>query len=145
VGWLIVPDGLVRVVERLAQNLYIAPPAIAQIAALAAFDGNVELEANRAVYAANRNLLLDELPKAGFRDFAPADGAFYLYADVGHWTDDALAFCGRMLREVGVAATPGIDFDAARGHRFVRFSYAGSTADMQEAARRLNAWPVLKS
>ena len=134
VGWLIVPDALVRVVERLAQNLYIAPPAIAQMAALGAFDAREELEANRRVYAANRDLLLQELPKAGFADIVPADGAFYLYCDVGHFTDDALAFCGKMLREAGVAATPGVDFDAARGHRYVRFSYAGRTASMQEAA-----------
>lgn len=144
VGWLVVPDTLVRVVERLAQNLYIAPPAIAQIAALGAFDARDELEANRRVYAANRDLLLAELPKAGFADIAPADGAFYLYANVAHWTDDALAFCGQMLREAGVATTPGVDFDAARGRHYVRFSYAGSTADMQEAARRLSAWPLLK-
>lgn len=144
VGWLIVPDELVRVVERLAQNLYIAPPAIAQMAALGAFDARGELEANRRVYAASHDLLLEELPKAGFTDIVPADGAFYLYANVAHLTDDALAFCGQMLREAGVAATPGIDFDAARGHHYVRFSYAGSTADMQEAARRLRAWPLLQ-
>ncbi|MDO9383780.1 MAG: aminotransferase class I/II-fold pyridoxal phosphate-dependent enzyme [Hyphomicrobiaceae bacterium] len=144
VGWLIVPDALVRVVERLAQNLYIAPPAIAQVAALGAFDAREELEANRRVYAANRELLLQELPKAGFTDIVPADGAFYLYANVSALTGDALEFCGRMLREAGVATTPGVDFDAARGNQYVRFSYAGSTPDMQEAARRLHAWPLLK-
>lgn len=144
VGWLIVPHELVRVVERLAQNLYIAPPAIAQMAALGAFDAHEELEANRRVYAANHDLLLDELPKAGFTDIVPADGAFYLYANVAHLTDDALTFCGKMLREAGVAATPGVDFDSARGRHYVRFSYAGCTADMQEAARRLRAWPLLK-
>ena len=143
VGWLIVPDALVRVVERLAQNLYIAPPAIAQVAALGAFDAREELEANRRVYAANRDLLLAELPKCGFTEIVPADGAFYLYANVGHLTSDSRAFCAEMLHATGVAATPGIDFDAARGHHYVRFSYAGSTADMQEAARRLNAWPLL--
>lgn len=145
VGWLIVPDALVRVVERLAQNLYIAPPAIAQLAALGAFDARAELEANRRVYASNRDLLLAELPRAGFTSIAPADGAFYLYADVGHWTGDALGFCRRMLHEAGVATTPGLDFDAARGSRFVRFSYAGSHADMKEAARRLSDWPLLKA
>lgn len=144
VGWLIVPDALVRVVERLAQNLYIAPPAIAQVAALGAFDAREELQANRRVYAANREFLLQELPKAGFTDIVPADGAFYLYANVSAFTGDALGFCGRMLREAGVAATPGVDFDAARGNQYVRFSYAGSTPDMQEAARRLHAWPLLK-
>ena len=128
IGWLIVPEALVRPMERLAQNLYIAPPAIAQMAALGAFEATEELEANRRVYAANRELLLQELPRAGFTDIAPADGAFYLYADVSHWTDDALGFCRAMLQEAGVATTPGLDFDAARGNRFVRFSYAGSTA-----------------
>lgn len=144
VGWLIVPPQLVRVCERLAQNLYIAPPAIAQVAALAAFDARDELEANRKVYAANHDLLLTELPKAGFTQIVPADGAFYLYADVGHLTQDAREFCRQMLLETGVATTPGIDFDTARGHRYVRFSYAGSTANMQDAAKRLQAWPRLE-
>jgi aspartate/methionine/tyrosine aminotransferase len=140
IGWMIVPLDLVRVVERLAQNLYICPPAISQAAALAAFDATEELEANRAVYMANRDLLLDGLPKAGFTDIVPADGAFYLYADVSHLTDDSAAFTRAMLDETGVAATPGIDFDEARGKRFVRFSYSGTTADMAEAVRRLAAW-----
>jgi aspartate/methionine/tyrosine aminotransferase len=140
IGWMIVPDRLVRPIERLAQNLYISPPAIAQVAALAAFNGIDELEANRCVYAANRALLLTELPACGFPDIVPADGAFYLYADVGHLTDDSLAFARRMLAETGVAVTPGVDFDADRGHRFLRFSYARSTTDMIEAIKRLKAW-----
>ncbi len=140
IGWMVVPQRLVRAVERLAQNLYISAPAIAQAAALAAFDATDELEANRAVYAANRDLLLQELPKAGFTTFAPADGAFYLYCDVGQMTNDALAFAKAMLEETGVAATPGIDFDAERGNRYLRFCYAGTRADMAEGARRLQAW-----
>jgi aspartate/methionine/tyrosine aminotransferase len=140
VGWMVVPPSLVRPIERLAQNLYISPTAISQVGALAAFDAVDELEANKAVYAANRALLLEELPKAGLSALAPADGAFYLYADVGHLTDDSHEFVGRMLREAGVAATPGIDFDPMRGRRFVRFSYAGPTAEMVEAARRLRHW-----
>jgi aspartate/methionine/tyrosine aminotransferase len=140
VGWMVVPPSLVRPIERLAQNLYISPTAISQVGALAAFDAVDELEANKAVYAANRALLLEELPKAGLSALAPADGAFYLYADVGHLTDDSHEFVGRMLREAGVAATPGIDFDPMRGRRFVRFSYAGPTAEMAEAARRLRHW-----
>jgi aspartate/methionine/tyrosine aminotransferase len=140
VGWMVVPERLVRPVERLAQNLYISPPAIAQVAALGAFDGVQELESNRAVYVANRDLLLRELPKAGFDKIVPADGAFYLYCDVSAMTSDSLAFTQRMLAEAGVAATPGLDFDEAHGARFVRFSYAGATADMAEAARRLQAW-----
>lgn len=140
VGWMVVPPDLVRPIERLAQNLYISPASISQIGALAAFDAIEELEANKGVYAANRALLLEELPRAGLARLAPADGAFYLYADIGHLTDDSRAFVRRMLEEAGVAATPGIDFDPARGHSFVRFSYAGSTAAMAEAARRLGAW-----
>jgi aspartate/methionine/tyrosine aminotransferase len=144
VGWMVVPEGLVRTVERLAQNLFISPPAVAQIAALGAFDGADELEANRRVYAENRELLLRELPKAGLDEIAPADGAFYLYAGVGHVTDDSRALAARMLEETGVAATPGLDFDERRGGMFLRFSYAGATADMAEAARRLARWPGLR-
>lgn len=140
VGWMVVPERLVRPVERLAQNLYISPPAVSQVAALAAFDAIDELEANRRVYAENRALLLAELPRAGFDRIVPADGAFYLYADISALATDSLAFARRMLDETGVAATPGVDFDAARGGRFLRFSYAGRTEDMAEAARRLARW-----
>ena len=140
IGWMVVPERLVRPIERLAQNLYISPPAVAQVAALGAFDGMDELAANFAVYAANRELLLNELPQAGFTAIVPADGAFYLYADISDLTDDSVAFARRMLNETGVATTPGLDFDAARGGRYLRFSYSGSTANMVEAARRLKAW-----
>lgn len=140
IGWMVVPERLVRAIERLAQNLYIAPPAIAQAAALGAFDGMDELEANRSVYAENRAFLLEALPRAGFGTLAPPDGAFYLYCDVSHMTNDATAFAKVMLEEAGVAATPGVDFDAERGYRYLRFCYAGTTADMAEAARRLQAW-----
>ena len=144
VGWMVVPEGLVRTVERLAQNLYIAPPTISQVAALGAFDGLDELAANKRVYQANRDLLLAELPKAGLTKIVPADGAFYLYADVGDFTADSLAFAKLMLEETGVAATPGVDFDEARGRRYLRFSYAGSTAAMAEAAGRLKRWGRLQ-
>ena len=144
VGWMVVPDHLVRTIERLQQNLYISPPAVAQAAALGAFDGADELEANRKVYEANRALLLDELPRAGLDRIAPADGAFYLYADVSRVTDDSQTFARQLLDETEVAITPGVDFDAARGHRFVRFSYAGATEAMAEGARRLKAWPRLR-
>jgi aspartate/methionine/tyrosine aminotransferase len=140
VGWMVLPPSLVRAVERLAQNLYISPPTVAQVAALGAFDGVDELEANVRVYQANRKLLLEELPKAGIDKIVPADGAFYLYCDVSRFTDDSLAFAKSMLAETGVAATPGVDFDAARGHHFIRFSYSGSTADMAAAAARLQRW-----
>jgi aspartate/methionine/tyrosine aminotransferase len=139
-GWMVVPESLARAVECLTQNLYISPPTLSQIAGIAAFDCAVELDANVARYAENRRLLLAELPKAGFDKFAPADGAFYLYADVGAFTNDSAEFCRRMLAETGVAATPGLDFDPGRGNRFMRFSIAGATADMAEAARRLVIW-----
>jgi aspartate/methionine/tyrosine aminotransferase len=139
-GWMVVPPDLVRSVEVLAQNLFISPSTLAQHAAVAAFDARAECDANVARYRANRDLLLARLPQAGFRDFASPDGAFYLYADVGHLTNDSAELCRRMLAEAGVAATPGMDFDPARGHRFVRFSFAGTTAEMEEAARRLIAW-----
>jgi aspartate/methionine/tyrosine aminotransferase len=145
VGWLVVPQELVRPVERLAQNLYISPPTVAQVAAIGAFDGLDELEANKRVYAENRALLLGELPKAGLERIVPADGAFYLYVDVGDFTSDSVAFTKEMLDETGVAATPGVDFDAERGSRYVRFCYAGTTADMAEAARRLGAWSRLRT
>jgi aspartate/methionine/tyrosine aminotransferase len=140
VGWLVVPAALVRPIERLAQNLYISPPAVAQVAALGAFEGLDELEANKRAYAENRALLLGELPKAGLERIVPADGAFYLYADVGDFTSDSLAFTKQMLAEIGVAATPGVDFDLVRGSRYVRFCYAGTTTDMAEAARRIRGW-----
>jgi aspartate/methionine/tyrosine aminotransferase len=139
-GWMVVPPDLVRSVECLAQNFFVAPPTLSQLAALAVFDCGPELDANVRSYARNRELLLARLPGAGFRDIAPPDGAFYLYADVGHLTNDSAEFCRRMLAETGVAATPGIDFDTARGNRFIRFCYAGSFDDSAEAARRLETW-----
>ena len=139
-GWMVVPEDLLRAVESLAQNLFISPPTLSQRAAVAAFDCHAELAENVARYARNRALLLAELPKAGFGSLAPADGAFYLYADVSHMTNDSQEFCRRMLDETGVAATSGVDFDPERGNAFVRFSVSGSTADRAEAARRLQAW-----
>jgi aspartate/methionine/tyrosine aminotransferase len=140
VGWMVVPERLIRVFERLAQNLYIAPPTVSQLGALAAFDATEELEAYKAAYARNREMLLNELPDAGFGKLAPADGAFYLYADIANLTGDSEGFVRRMLKEIGVAATPGIDFDEAEGRHFVRFSYAGTFENMREAARRLKEW-----
>ena len=140
IGWMVVPEAMIRMVECLAQNLYISPPSLSQYAALAAFDCRDELDANVARYAENRALLLSELPKAGIDRFAPADGAFYLYADIPHLTNDSEEFCRRLLRETGVACTPGVDFDRARGHTTVRISFAGMTAEIAEAARRIRAW-----
>ncbi|MGE3627350.1 MAG: pyridoxal phosphate-dependent aminotransferase [Hyphomicrobiales bacterium] len=140
IGWMIVPDGLVRTIERLAQNLYISPPTLSQFAAMAAFDAIEELETIKAVYARNREVMLEELARAGLTEVVPADGAFYIYADVTKFTNDSAAFAGKMLRETGVAATPGIDFDAARGNGYIRFCYSGRPADVEEAARRLKTW-----
>jgi aspartate/methionine/tyrosine aminotransferase len=137
VGWMVVPDALVRTVERLAQNMFICPPHASQIAALAALDAVEECEANRAVYAENRRLMLDGLPRAGFDRLAPPDGAFYVYADVAHLTGDSRAFCAEVLEKAGVALTPGLDFDAGRGQATVRFSYARSTEDIREGLARL--------
>ena len=139
-GWMVVPEDLVRPMECLGQNLFISPPSLSQHAAIAAFDARDELDGNVARYARNRELLLAELPKAGFTKLASADGAFYIYADVAHLTNDSQEFCRRMLAETGVAATPGIDFDPDRGNRFIRFSFAGGTEEMAEAARRLRTW-----
>jgi aspartate/methionine/tyrosine aminotransferase len=137
IGWMVVPDDQVRRVERLAQNMFICPPHASQIAALAALDCVPELERNRAVYAENRRLMLEGLPKAGFTRIAPPDGAFYIYADVGDLTKDSLAFAGEILDGAGVAVTPGIDFDPVRGKRTLRFSYARSTEDIAEGIARL--------
>jgi len=139
-GWMVVPPDLARAIECLAQNLYISPPSLSQAAALAAFDCHEELRSNIARYSRNRELLLRKLPAAGFDHLAPAQGAFYIYADVSTLTNDSEGFCRRMLAETGVAATPGVDFDPARGQAFMRFSFAGATEDMDEAADRLSAW-----
>lgn len=139
-GWMVVPPDLLRTVEVLTQNFFISPPTLPQLAALAAFEAREELDANVARYRRNRDILLARLPQAGFERFASPDGAFYLYADVAHLTNDSEEFCRRMLAEAGVAATPGTDFDPARGRAYVRFSFAGTEAEMEEAARRLIAW-----
>ena len=140
VGWMVVPPGMVRSFERLAQNLFICPPHASQVAALAALGAEAECEANRAVYAANRAAMLAGLPRAGFDRLAPADGAFYVYADVSGLTDDARAFAAELLAGAGVAVTPGVDFDPARGHRSLRFSYAGTPDDIALGLERLAAY-----
>ncbi|WP_375463557.1 pyridoxal phosphate-dependent aminotransferase [uncultured Methylobacterium sp.] len=140
VGWMVVPDALVRPIERLAQHLYIAAPYLSQVAALAALDATEELDAVRDGYAKNRAILLDAFPGLGLGRTHPVDGAFYLYADVSNLTDDASAFCRRMLDEAGVATTPGLDFDQDQGHHHVRFSFAGSEAACREAVARLRNW-----
>lgn len=139
-GWLLLPEDLIRPVERLTQNLFISPPALSQIAGITAFDCTDELDANVARYATNRQILIDGLAEAGITQLAPAEGAFYLYANVAHLTDDSQELCRRWLDETGVAATPGIDFDPTNGHKYVRFSYSESTADITEAAERIARW-----
>ncbi|WP_421704581.1 pyridoxal phosphate-dependent aminotransferase [Aliiroseovarius sp.] len=137
VGWMVVPENHVRVVERLAQNMFICSPHASQVAALAAMDCHDELRANLDVYAKNRQLMIDGLPKAGFDKFAPPDGAFYIYADVSEHTDDSRAFAAEILEKAGVAVTPGLDFDPVRGHQTLRFSYARATEDIVEGLERL--------
>ncbi len=140
VGWMVVPESLVRPIERLQQNLSISVPTLSQIAAEAAFDCVDELEAVKAGYAANRAVLMDELPRIGFGRIQPMDGAFYAYVDVGEFTNDSVAFCGKMLAEAGVATTPGLDFDPDNGRRALRISYAGSADDIRGAVAALKGW-----
>ncbi len=139
-GWLLTPASLAERVERLAQNLFIAAPTVSQRAGLAAFDCTDELEANVARYRRNRDILLSGLPGAGLDRLAPTDGAFYVWAATDHLADDSQELCAEWLADLGVAATPGIDFDPSRGRGYVRFSFAGSEADMTEAVRRLTDW-----
>lgn len=136
-GWLVVPEDHVRVLERIAQNMFICAPHASQVAALAAMDCTEELQANLAVYARNRALMLEGLPKAGFDRIAPPDGAFYIYADVSELTRDSRAFAAEILDKAGVAVTPGLDFDPVRGATTLRFSYARSSADIEEGLARL--------
>ncbi len=140
VGWMVVPEDHVRVVERLAQNMFICAPHASQVAALAAMECNEELEANLAVYRRNRALMLAGLPEAGFDKIAPPDGAFYVYADVSDYTSDSRAFAAEILAQAGVAVTPGLDFDPIRGATTLRFSYARATDDIIEGLARLKTF-----
>jgi aspartate/methionine/tyrosine aminotransferase len=140
VGWMVVPEPMVRPIERLQQNLAISVPTLSQIAAEAAFEGRQEMEEIKRGYQENRNILITGLPQAGLDTFLPADGAFYLYADVSRFTTDSFEFAKQMLEQAGVAATPGLDFDPVHGRAFVRFSYARSAAEMREAVARIARW-----
>lgn len=140
IGWAVLPDMLVRPLERLSQSLYISAPDLSQRAAVHAFDATAELDEIKASYARNRALLLERLPKLGFDDFAPADGAFYIYAGVSRLTNDSADFARRMLEEANVAATPGLDFDHARGMATIRFSFAGTEAEITRGLRHLEEW-----
>jgi len=140
VGWMVVPDALVRPIDRLQGNLAISVPTLSQIAAEAAFDGRTEMEAVKHGYEENRRILLDGLPKAGLDKILPVDGAFYLYADISGYSSDSFDFAKRMLDETHVAATPGVDFDPVHGRGFMRFCYAGAAAEMREAVERIGSW-----
>src|ERR1700742_4182914 len=140
IGWMVVPETLVRPIERLQQNLLISVPTLSQIAAEAAFEGAAEMEVIKRGYRENRRILIEGLPRAGLTDFLPADGAFYLYVDVSRVTADSFDFAKRMLEQAQDAATPGVDFDPFHGNNFVRFSYARSAEDMREAVARIARW-----
>ena len=139
-GWLVVPPALIKPARARMGNLFLTPPSLAQHAGLAAMDCRDELEGHVATYARNRAAMLAGIGRLGLSHIAPPDGAFYIYADVGHLTDDSLSFCRRMLQETGVATAPGIDFDPVHGNRFIRFSFAVSTALVEEALTRLIPW-----
>ena len=140
IGWMVVPEPLVRPLDRLQGNLAVSVPTLSQIAAEAAFDGRAEMEMVKHGYEENRRILLEGLPRAGFDKFLPVDGAFYLYADVSRFSDDSFEFAKRMLAQTHVAATPGVDFDPIKGRHFIRFCYAGAAGEMHEAVDRLTNW-----
>jgi aspartate/methionine/tyrosine aminotransferase len=140
VGWMVVPEPLVRPIERLQQNLAISVPTLSQIAAEAAFEGRDEMEAIKRGYLENRRILIEGLPQAGLTTFLPADGAFYLYTDVSAFTSDSFEFAKTMLEQAHVAATPGVDFDPFHGRHFIRFCYARSADDMRLAVERIARW-----
>ena len=139
-GWLVVPPDCLAAARARMGNLFLTPPALAQHAALAAFDCREELEGHIRTYARNRDLLLDALPRLGLKRIAPPDGAFYIYADISHLTDDSLRFCEKLLLDTGIATAPGLDFDPVDGHRFIRFSFAVSTHLIEEALDRMTPW-----
>jgi len=137
VGWMVVPKDHIRVVERLAQNLFICPPHISQVAAIEALSCENELSQYIEIYRKNRQIIMHELPQIGFQNFAPPDGAFYFYVDISKYSNDSLSFCDDVLDEVGVAITPGVDFDPERGNTTIRISYARSTDEISEGINRL--------
>ncbi|MFK0164007.1 pyridoxal phosphate-dependent aminotransferase [Rhizobium sp. NPDC090279] len=140
IGWMVLPERLVRPIERVAQSLYISAPELSQIAAEAALGAGAELDIYRESYGRNRDFLMRRLPEIGFRIASPMDGAFYAYVDVSRFTNDSMAFARKMLSEINVATTPGLDFDPLEGHRAMRISYAGSNTEIEEATERMAAW-----
>jgi aspartate/methionine/tyrosine aminotransferase len=139
-GWLVAPGVHAEKARAYVGNLFLTAPSLSQHAGLAAMDAHEELEGHVAVYRRNRALLLDALPRLGLGSIAPPDGAFYIWADIGHLTNDSLAFCERLLMDTGVATAPGLDFDPVDGRRFMRFSFAVSTAEVEEAIARMIPW-----
>jgi aspartate/methionine/tyrosine aminotransferase len=139
---MVLPEDLIEPVNKLAQNLFISPPAISQVAALAAFDCKEELEANKSIYAQNRKVLLSALTDRGLLPAAPPDGAFYIYVDASPLSNDSMALCKSMLEEIGVAATSGLDFQPTNGNRYIRFSFCASERDIAEAADRIRTWRI---
>jgi aspartate/methionine/tyrosine aminotransferase len=139
-GWLVAPDDQVEQCRALIGNLFLTAPSLAQHAGLAAMEEHAVLEGHVAGYARNRDRMLAALPALGLRSIAPPDGAFYIWADIGHLTNDSLSFCEQLLRDTGVATAPGVDFDPVNGGRFMRFSFAVSTAEIGEALRRMEPW-----
>ena len=139
-GWIVAPANCARALNDYLINLFLVPSSLSQHAALAAFDDMPELVETVAQYARNRDRLLAELPRLGLVGIAPPDGAFYLYADVGHLTDDSLAFCRRLVEETGVAIAPGIDFDPVHGRSHVRFSFAIDGDEVEQALALLGPW-----
>ncbi|MEO9139767.1 MAG: aminotransferase class I/II-fold pyridoxal phosphate-dependent enzyme, partial [Jatrophihabitans sp.] len=140
IGWLLVPDDLLDAVERLTGNFTICPPTLSQLGAVGAFDAYDELDANVARYGQNRQRLLDALPGIGLDRLAPADGAFYVYADVSRWTEDSMGFASRLLADTGVAVVPGLDFDPVEGHKFIRMCFAGDGDDIVRAVELMGGW-----
>jgi aspartate/methionine/tyrosine aminotransferase len=139
-GWVVAPADMVARARAVVGNLFLTPPSLAQHAALAAMDSREELDAHLDTYRANRALVLAALPGLGLTSIAPPDGAFYIWAEIGHLTQDSLSFCEQLLRDTGVATAPGVDFDPIDGHRFIRFSFAVSTPEVEEALGRLTPW-----
>ncbi|WP_269218824.1 pyridoxal phosphate-dependent aminotransferase [Brevundimonas vesicularis] len=139
-GWLLVPEDRIDAARAYIGNMFLTPPSLSQHAGLVAMDAIDELEGHIETYARNRQLMLEALPALGLRKIAPPDGAFYIWADIGHLTNDSVAFCEQLLRDTGVATAPGVDFDPVEGHHFIRFSFAVSTPEIEDALSRLRPW-----
>lgn len=139
-GWLLVPDDHIETAKAYIGNLFLTPPSLSQHAGLVAMDEHEVLEGHLEVYRRNRALMLEALPGLGLKTIAPPDGAFYIWADIGHLSDDSVAFCEQLLRDTGVATAPGVDFDPVEGRTHMRFSFAVSTPQIEDALARMQPW-----